>query len=153
MMKRALRVVMFLSLTVPPAVQAQETSQVRVGDRVRVTSDACPLQGSDSWKVQSLANDTLRVEHGGVEAQCPFVQITRLEVFGPTSVLKTAGFGMLIGAAGGALILGLPTEPCGGDCGCGCRDFAMAVGAVLGAGSGLLVGTIFWDFAQIRPLG
>ena len=64
---------------------------------------------------------------------------------------------MLIGVASGALILGLPTEPCGGDCGCGCRDFAMAVGAVLGAGAGLVVGTIFgfshtfghWDEAGL----
>ena len=48
MMRRTLRTVVFLSLAVPFAVEAQETSQVRVGDRVRVASDECSLQGSNS---------------------------------------------------------------------------------------------------------
>ena len=139
-MKRTLGALILLSLTVPVKIQAQGSAQVKPGDRLRVNSSEC-FQEARRLRFSSITEDTLWATSRNKDVGCPISQISGIEVFRPTSVLKTSSIGLGAGAAAGLLIMAVPYgSTCGGDCDMG--GVAAIVGAVLGGGVGLVAGMV-----------
>jgi hypothetical protein len=128
MLKTAL---LLLSLFLPIVATAQRLAVPRIGTRVRATPRAGPgstitglltSHSGDTIAVQVQSNDTARIS---------LSSLSQLEVSDGyhSNFGKGAGYGFIIGAAGGAAVGAAAIDP----------EWA-GVGALLGAGTGGLLG-------------
>lgn len=88
-----------------PLLEAQQSTAVEIGVRVRVTSDAAP--STSSGKVVVLTRDSLEIAPANAEFTIGFrrAEITRLEISSGRRQNKLKGFwiGALVGAGTGAV--------------------------------------------------
>jgi len=106
---RYLPALVALFLAIPSWAGAQGTVQVFGGDRVRVTAPDCQLLGQTGTFI-SIEDDVLSARSGENEIRCPMEAVTRLEVSlgerdWQRDALKGMRYGLLLGLAGGAVII------------------------------------------------